>query len=111
MLKTGPKSLLVNGSVPWLARARFGGGAAPAAESLNCPLLPSHPMLNPLAGVITTGVGGGGGVMDVLISISSISVNPLATLMRMPVAEMGLPVAERSNRCRRYGVKKGKTAD
>src|SRR5438477_6354118 len=54
MFNAGPKSLLVNGVVPLLARATLFAGPAPASGLLNPPLLPSQVMLNPLAGMITT---------------------------------------------------------
>src|SRR5258705_1933127 len=54
MLKAGPKSLLVNGMVPLLARATLFDGAAPASGVLKPPLLPSQVIVNPAAGVMTT---------------------------------------------------------
>src|SRR5438067_13050128 len=110
MLSAGPRSLLVKGIVPVLARAAFAGGPAPTAGLLNCPSLPSHAILYPSEGVITMGAGGAGAVAKEFTSISSISSEPLETLMRMPVAASGAPPAAISYRCRRYGVKEGATA-
>ena len=54
MLSATPSSLLANGVVPWLAKAMLSAGPAPAAGLENPPLLPSHVMVKPAAGVMTT---------------------------------------------------------
>src|SRR5215468_11306244 len=54
MLSTGPRSLLVKGMVPLLARATLFDGPAPASGLLNPPLFPSQVMVKPGAGVRTT---------------------------------------------------------
>src|SRR6185369_6850056 len=54
MSRTGPKSLLVNGVVPLLARATLLEGPAPASGLLKPPLLPSQVIAKPEAGLMTT---------------------------------------------------------